>query len=43
VRQGLLLRRAQAQDRRPDPRPEMHEQGYIKSMDSVTIWEQGTH
>ncbi|KAG2542852.1 hypothetical protein PVAP13_9NG816700 [Panicum virgatum] len=27
VRHGLLLRRAQAQNRRPDPRPEMHEQG----------------
>jgi len=30
VRHGLLLRRAQAQNRCPDPRPEMHEQGLQK-------------
>ena len=42
VRHGLLLRRAETQDRRPDPRPEMHEQGCRKCMNSsasVAIWE----
>jgi len=37
VRHGLLLRRAETQDRRPDPRPEMHEQGCRKCMNSLLV------